>query len=576
MLLFAGLTAYDTQKIKSMYAYVAGTDMMGKVVIMGALTLYLDFINMFTFLLQLHGRPPLSARFRMTSRPGGKPPGLLLLWAPPIISYLQSQGEAMKLLRALPFLLLAAPALAQPVTPSEHAWNALAKADVEAALDLIQKNHPGAASELGDVAFQQALQTARANTARRLPLVKDFGGHAALLNGLANDFRDGHIMSNPLLAPSRRSWAGLIMARSGGQWVVGAQDKAGREPDLAGARLLSCDGIDADRFARDRIGTFLAHPDIEADMAGRAPSLLLDDANPFVSRAVACRFQPVNGAAVDHKLQWRQTSSQNLQRIAASSYQPAQAGMSVSTFAGGHWIALENLSNDAARVVEQVRAQQVALRASPTVVIDLRGNSGGNSQFAMEIARALAGDARSAATETTASACTGMFWRASGDNARALRSFANALPADRAPEWQAQADALERAVADGSAFSPDLPACARQETGLKRRPPARLPASAMSGRLILVTDRACFSSCLMAADLFRRLGALHVGEATDMSTRYMEIRDIVLPSGLRTFSTLQKVAIGLGDFGPYAPQIAYPGALHETDKLKAWVAALPR
>jgi uncharacterized protein len=55
VLLFAGLTAYDTQKIKSMYAYVAGTDMMGKVVIMGALNLYLDFINMFTFLLNFMG-----------------------------------------------------------------------------------------------------------------------------------------------------------------------------------------------------------------------------------------------------------------------------------------------------------------------------------------------------------------------------------------------------------------------------------------------------------------------------------------------------------------------------------------
>jgi FtsH-binding integral membrane protein len=55
VLLFAGLTAYDTQKIKSMYYYVAGTDMIGKSVIMGALTLYLDFINMFTFLLQFMG-----------------------------------------------------------------------------------------------------------------------------------------------------------------------------------------------------------------------------------------------------------------------------------------------------------------------------------------------------------------------------------------------------------------------------------------------------------------------------------------------------------------------------------------
>jgi FtsH-binding integral membrane protein len=55
VLLFAGLTAYDTQRIKSMYDQVAGTEMMGKVVIMGALSLYLDFINMFQFLLSFMG-----------------------------------------------------------------------------------------------------------------------------------------------------------------------------------------------------------------------------------------------------------------------------------------------------------------------------------------------------------------------------------------------------------------------------------------------------------------------------------------------------------------------------------------
>jgi FtsH-binding integral membrane protein len=55
VLLFAGLTAYDTQRIKSMYAYVAGSEMQGKVVIMGALSLYLDFINMFQFLLSFMG-----------------------------------------------------------------------------------------------------------------------------------------------------------------------------------------------------------------------------------------------------------------------------------------------------------------------------------------------------------------------------------------------------------------------------------------------------------------------------------------------------------------------------------------
>ena len=55
VLVFAGLTAYDTQKIKSLYFQVAGSDIMGKTAIMGALTLYLDFINMFMFLLRFMG-----------------------------------------------------------------------------------------------------------------------------------------------------------------------------------------------------------------------------------------------------------------------------------------------------------------------------------------------------------------------------------------------------------------------------------------------------------------------------------------------------------------------------------------
>jgi hypothetical protein len=55
VLIFAGLTAYDTQKIKSMYFMVKGTDFIGKSAIMGALTLYLDFINLFLFLLRFMG-----------------------------------------------------------------------------------------------------------------------------------------------------------------------------------------------------------------------------------------------------------------------------------------------------------------------------------------------------------------------------------------------------------------------------------------------------------------------------------------------------------------------------------------
>lgn len=57
ILIFAGLTAWDTQRLKDEYDVVAGSpELASKASVMGALTLYLDFINMFQFLLALFGQ----------------------------------------------------------------------------------------------------------------------------------------------------------------------------------------------------------------------------------------------------------------------------------------------------------------------------------------------------------------------------------------------------------------------------------------------------------------------------------------------------------------------------------------
>ncbi|MBO7148111.1 MAG: Bax inhibitor-1/YccA family protein [Lentisphaeria bacterium] len=58
VLIFVGLTAYDANKIKQMYLN-AGTDneeMVRKIAVIGALSLYLDFINLFLYLLRIFGR----------------------------------------------------------------------------------------------------------------------------------------------------------------------------------------------------------------------------------------------------------------------------------------------------------------------------------------------------------------------------------------------------------------------------------------------------------------------------------------------------------------------------------------
>lgn len=56
VLIFVGLTAYDTQRLKAMYYQLAGYgDAMAKASIMGALSLYMDFINIFIYLLRFFG-----------------------------------------------------------------------------------------------------------------------------------------------------------------------------------------------------------------------------------------------------------------------------------------------------------------------------------------------------------------------------------------------------------------------------------------------------------------------------------------------------------------------------------------
>jgi len=56
VLIFSGLIAYDTQKIKEQYAEAYGRDVAEKVAIFGALSLYLDFVNLFQFLMSFMGQ----------------------------------------------------------------------------------------------------------------------------------------------------------------------------------------------------------------------------------------------------------------------------------------------------------------------------------------------------------------------------------------------------------------------------------------------------------------------------------------------------------------------------------------
>src|SRR5690606_33753336 len=341
--------------------------------------------------------------------------------------------------------------------------------------------------------------------------VTDAGGYRAVLNGFAAGLGDGHIMFSPEVAAPYR-WAGLIMSRQGPDWRVAVHDAAAGEPDLSGARLRGCDGRTADELARERLGGFRIDWEVEAQRVARAHFLLLDDSNPFLDNPAVCRFDTVGGP-VDLQMNWRPISLDALREAIGGAPRAGGAGMGVRPFAGGYWIALESLGDGAQAVVEDVRARAEDLRAAPAVVLDMRGNGGGASMFGQQIARILVGEAHFEARGAGTGPCD-VVWRVSAENLEGIRSW-RSFAGERGPEFSEWLEdsigQMERALAAGQPFDKDIPTCpaGAPPTG------GEIPPPLMQGRLVLITDGACFSSCMLVADNLRQLGALHLGHATD-------------------------------------------------------------
>lgn len=459
-----------------------------------------------------------------------------------------------------------------PQAPSEAhlAWQRLTSTDLAAAYALIRDNHPGAAPELRDQDFQRRLEDGHALAQSRIGRVQGFNGYRAVLLGFANTFGDKHIWSLPLVRRPYLPFPGIVTAMRGSEWVVAEDLESGAEQPLTGARLISCDGVEADELARQRLGGFRAVWSIEAQRIARAPWLLVDD-NPLLARPQVCIFDR-QGTRIEHRLRWRNMDGAALGARLDAAAPTGAPGHALRQFDGGWWIGVQDFTTRAAAVAAEVESKAAEIRRARMVVLDLRGNGGGNSAYANQLASAIYGPAHVQRILDPGGArdCPAA-WRATTDNLAALDRFleqSGAAGAGFVPER----DALQAALSRGEPFSSSV-ACGRSSR--EEPAPPRIAPPAGTPRVILLTDHACFSSCLIATGLFRRLGALHVGEATDAGTRYMEVREISLPSGLSTFSTLQKVMLsGSGDVGPFVPDRRYEGNISDTAALERWIAQL--
>jgi hypothetical protein len=73
-------------------------------------------------------------------------------------------------------------------------------------------------------------------------------------------------------------------------------------------------------------------------------------------------------------------------------------------------------------------------------------------------------------------------------------------------------------------------------------------------------------------DNYRLLGATQLGETTDATTHYTQVRHATMPSGLSSFSTMQAISPDSPrQIGPFVPHIAFDGDLADSGAVDAWL-----
>jgi hypothetical protein len=293
----------------------------------------------------------------------------------------------------------------------------------------------------------------------------------------------------------------------------------------------------------------------------------------------------VNGRRERISLDWRPINLGELIRMSRAIKKVVPREFDSRTLGNGtRWYSIPSFDGDPGSaagkalppIIESMRDARSALSTAPAIVFDLRGNGGGSSDWSRQIAEVLWGRA---ALERLPSDNSYVEWRVSRTNLDSMKSgFARqseggALSSEMRSWYETVIDGMTAALARGDALW--------RETGGESVQPqaylARTVPPRLAGEVYVLTDEVCASACLDAIDLWRSLGAVHIGRTTSADTVYMDIRSLELPSGIGVVSMPMKVYRNRarGSNVPVTPVFSFDGDIADTAAVERWILSLP-
>lgn len=449
-------------------------------------------------------------------------------------------------------------------------WSDIATRDINRVYEIVSDTHP-AKLDSSNLEFndwiksghQQALLLASRSESEEKAL--------AALNYYLTGFMDEHLVAgrtaNP---PSKLYWAGWSMDYRNGRYHVASRSKDW-PVDLPqiGDEVISCDGVEVGEILRSKVAPFVDRRIYLDNTLNRLSKYItIEQAyRPLWEplRPTHCIIKKPNGDHQKIPLLWqKQPEDLKIGR------QPApQQGMH-QIRKGVYWIHASNfmLNSEESMRFDSLLDDVRALDDADAVVLDTRGNNGGNSMVGSRLLLALLKD-RTPSHENAKA-----YWRVSvlaRETLDAHKLSALQIEGKKSSRYQwldGLVESMDAAALRGDSFVEQSSISTEDddEEVAQDKP-------SFQGKLVLITDSYCNSACLDFVDQVMSVpGALHIGHTTNADTRYIDVGTAVLPSGVKLWVPL-KVWVGRRrqDNVPYVPQVKYLQDLNDTEALQAWV-----
>jgi hypothetical protein len=418
-------------------------------------------------------------------------------------------------------------------------WQAMARADLDAAHKLIVEAHPGMLDEQNPD-FVKWVESGYREALDLLPKVFSYDSARSAVRYYVAGFRDGHLH----YSDGSRSDSDRIVTTG---WNVDLTGRDYRVSAVApswpsalppiGAKLIECDGRTPDKIVEQDVAPFVDMRDLLAVRLRLArPIGLLHMAGMEIKR---CQFQGNDGTVNDLPISYQGiTFDQYWEWIFVPTIgKPPRRTNGFEFNNGVLWIHAANFDLDPqdARELESMLVALHELKGIKTIVFDARGNRGGDSGVGDRIIEAAAGTLEFDLEGIDQLPRTYAQWRVSNlaiTNAAEGISRKVALygsESQQAKYFQLLYQNLMNASQVGQQWveQPGGNLVNRLEVAKRHGHLSRF-----QGKVALITDMNCASACLDFADYVRLVpGAVHFGEITSADSVYIESPQVKLPSG---------------------------------------------